>query len=280
MQYRKLIVLLSFISFLCGCGGGNKKPPPQPQHPRPAGFWKNKEAVVQVAYIFSRLAKDKKTGQFILDKQGRFTTELDNILGTGGVTDVNGEVMTNYHVIKDRPITLTPDDPTPFPAILLSAPPPPNIVAVCTNVGNALSHCYTAEIVKTDRSWDLAILHVNHKFPRAIEFADDSGLVPGDELYFWGNVFDILPPSPIFGRYIGHPGKPYYEGINEDRLIMDITIVPASSGSPVFDYAGRSIGFVSAYTPKIPGPRPVGVIIPSSEATRFKKANPYHPPKK
>jgi S1-C subfamily serine protease len=281
MKYCKLIVFLSFILFFSGCG---HKPPQNPSlilGNRPAGFSANKLAVVQVVHFYNHLAKDKD-GKIIKDKDGKFTTSQTPTLGTGAVTDVNGEVMTNYHIVRDRPIKLDDNDEDSeiVPDILLSAPPPPDRYGVCLNNGNQLSYCYPAEIVKTDKALDLAILHVGYKFPQAVEFADNSTLVPGDEVYFWGNIFDIMPPSPFFGRFLGELGKPYYDGMNIGRLIMDITLVEGSSGSPVFNYAGKCIGMGMAYFPKKAGPRPLAIIIPSNQMMKFKKENPWRPQKK
>ena len=281
MQYRKFGILLSLILLFSGCGHKPTQNPSPVLGNRPTGFSANKLAVVQVVHFYNHLARDK-TGKIITDKDGKFTTKQSPALGTGAVIDVNGLVMTNQHIVRDRPIKLNDNDENSeiVPDILLSAPPPPDRYGVCLNNGNRLSLCYPAEIVKTDKDLDLAILHVGYKFPRAIEFADSKTLVPGDEVYFWGNIFDIMPPSPFFGRYLGQLGKPYYDGMNVGRLIMDITLVEGSSGSPIFNSAGKAIGMGMAYFPKKAGPRPLAIIIPSSQMMKFKKENPWPRPKK
>ena len=278
MKYQKLVVLSSFILFFCGCAATSG----QTQHRRPTGFWTNKEAVVQVAHFYSELAIDDN-GMAILDANGKLTTAQTAELGTGVVVDTNGLVITNNHVTTYKPIQLAPG--LSVPAELLAAPPPPDVFMVCA-ITATTRDCRKAEVLATDKTNDLALLHTDHHFSRAVEFVDDGELVSGDEIYFWGSVFDFLPPSPFFGHYTGHLKPPYFTGSkifpkeSLPFLLMDLTIVNASSGSPVFNEEGKCLGLAKGFYPAVPGPRPLGIIIPSTTVMRFKKENPYPQPKK
>lgn len=279
MKYRKFVVLFSFILFFCGCASTSA----QTQHPRPAGFWTNKEAVVQIVHFYSRLATNNN-GRPALDATGKFTTKYAVELGTGVVVDVNGLVMTNNHVVANNPLRFSSEMPI-VPPELIGTPPQPDIFAICTIATN-VPNCRKAEVVATDPVHDLAKLHTGHHFPRAVEFADDSTLVPGDEIYFWGNAFELLPPSPFFGRFLGRLEPPYFTGGGNfskeslPLLLMDMTLVNGSSGGPGFNGSGKCIGLGEGFYPAVPGPRPVGVTIPSTVVMKFDKENPYPQPKK
>ena len=263
MQYKQLAMLFSMVSFLGGCvtvaapkSKGASGFSAQSSRHRPVGFWSNEKAVVQVLHIFSAT---------ITDPNGKIVTQQLMALGTGGVVvNKNGLVLTNNHVVAK------------LPRIAGQTPATPDIYLVCRVVeGNR--NCDKAKVVATDPANDLALLRADRHFSQAVKFVDDDTLMPGDEVYFWGNVFSILPPSPFFGRYLGRVEPPYYSGKGLRALpllLMDITAVNGSSGSPVFNELGQCIGVVVAYFPSaIGGPRPLGVIIPSSTVMKFLKEN-------
>jgi S1-C subfamily serine protease len=260
MKYK---TVCGFLLLLCGCvtmaapkSPGASGLSAQSPHRRPVGFWTNEKAVVQVLHIFSMT---------ITDPNGKTATQQLVALGTGGVVvNKNGFVLTNNHVVAKLPNIAGKNHDTP------------DIYLVCRVVeGNR--NCDKAKVMATDPANDLALLRADRHFSQAVKFVDDSMLMPGDEIYFWGNVFSILPPSPFFGRYIGRVEPPYYNktGLGAlPLLFMDITAVNGSSGSPVFNELGQCIGVVVAYFPSaIGGPRPLGVIIPSSTVIKFLKNN-------
>lgn len=225
MKCQKFIVLFSLILFFCGCASTpTKTQPPKLQHNRPVGFWENKESVVQVLHFYNQLTTDNNNKP-ILDDKGKFTASIMFSIGTGFVVNTNGLVLTNNHIVNEKcPIVMAPEKiTTPLPencaakeAVTpdqFAKPLPQEVWQVCT-VDNGIRHCHPAKIVAADAESDIAKLHTDYHFPRAVEFADDSELVLGDEVYYWGNVFFFLPPSPFFGRYINRLGPPYYTGEN------------------------------------------------------------------
>ncbi len=298
MQYRKFGALFSLILLFCGCASSAQI---KLSHPRPVGFWENKEAVVQVLHFYSKLETDK-TGKPILDDKGRFTTSVAISLGTGSVVDTNGLVLTNNHIVNENcPITVTPDiifpplpESCPLKTVItadqLATPLPKEIYLVCKTTDKR--DCHSAKLIAEDTNNDLGLLQTDTTFPRAIKFVDDSELVPGDEVYFWGNVGMFLPPSPFFGRYVGRVGPPYfkgdifgkYEGDLLPLLLMDIYLVSGSSGSPIFDRLGRAIGVNNSILPSVmmgmSGARSLGITIPSHKAIEFIKKNSPKLPKK
>ncbi len=278
MQYQKSSVLLSFALFFCGCASTPTQT--QPKNSRPVGFWKNKEAVVQVLHFYSKLATDDTGLLPVFDADNKFTTRYAAELGTGAVVNVNGLVITNNHVIANNPLRFAEGMPI-VPPELIGTPPQPDMYAVCT-VPLGLRTCHPAELVGVDETHDLAKLHTDYHFSQAVEFADDNKLELGDEIYFWGSVFDYLPPSPFFGRFTNRLDLPYFEGSTSfpkeslPLLFIDVNVSKGSSGGPVFNGEGKCIGFVKAYTnPLMLGGRALGVTIPSTTVMKFDKANPW-----
>ncbi|TSC84619.1 MAG: hypothetical protein G01um101413_3 [Parcubacteria group bacterium Gr01-1014_13] len=302
MQYRKSITLFFFISFFSGCGDKHAKvEKPRPLlHNRPAGFWENKQAIVQVMHFYSRVNADN-TGKPILDTNGKFTTTAGMSFGTGFVVDTNGLVGTNNHNVNETcPIVMAPAKiTTPLPdecplktAITpdqLAAPLPAEAYAVCV-VKASGRDCYAAEIFAADEDNDLALVQTKQRLPHAVEFVDDSDLVPGDDVYFWGNVGLFLPPSPFFGRYIGRVGPPYFNGDKNGKyygnllpiLFMDIYLAPGNSGSPMFNGSGKVVCINYSLLPSsvmgVFGGRALGMCIPSKKFIQLRKKNPWPKP--
>lgn len=297
MQYRKFGILLSLILLFFGCAAT------APQlHRRPVGFWKNKEAVVQVLHFYSRV-NTANNGKPALNDNGKFTTSISFGLGTGFVLDTNGLVATNNHIVNEEcPIVVAPEkimtplpDKCPLKVVItpdqLAAPLPAEVYMVC-RVSAGGRYCHPAQVFVADADNDLALVQTNQRFPHAVEFVDDSELVPGDEVYFWGNVGTFLPPSPFFGHYTGRVGPPYFTGDEKSKyngdllplLFMDIYLAPGNSGSPVFNGSGKAVGVNNSFLPSaamgILGGRALGICIPSSKLIQLRKKNPWPRPRK
>ena len=256
MKHWKSAVLFSFAAlFFFGCFSPRVQAPTL--HQRPTGFWENKKAVVQV-YHFYYVTPADADGVPIFDANGQFRVYQIGELGTGGVLDVNGLEITNNHVV-----TASPKEGW----LIVKSPLLPDIYMVCT-VEDGFRACEPGEVEYTDQEHDLALVYTDQHFPRAIEFADEE-LKPGDEIYLWGNVGELLPPSPFFGHYSGLLGLPYF--VRPDfiktlpLLMMDINVSWGSSGSPVFNEEGKCIGIAVAAIPASDlGSRSLPFIIPLS----------------
>jgi S1-C subfamily serine protease len=300
VQYQKFPVLLSLILLFCGCAKTHSETTLSRR--RPVGFWKNKEAIVQVLHFYSRVNTDK-TDKPVLDDKGRFTTSVGISLGTGFVLDTNGLVGTNNHIVNEKcPIVVAPakittpiPDDCPLKVVItpdqLAHALPTEIYRVCL-VSAGGRDCRPAEVFVADLDNDLALVQTNQRFPHAVEFVDDIELIPGDKVYFWGNVGVFLPPSPFFGHYAGRVGPTYFMGdaagkYNGDLLpllFMDIYLAPGNSGSPIFNTSGKAICVNNSVLPSstmgILGGRALGVCIPSSKLIQLRKKNPWPRPKK
>lgn len=260
MKYNRVAVLLSFILFFFGCA----KPPVQaPQlHQRPAGFWENEKAVVQVFHFYFFIPVDLN-GMPILGPDGQPAIYQQMGIGTGGVLDVNGLVITNNHVVTAQPVD---------GQLILNFPPYTDIYTVCT-VTEGVRECVAGEVVFTDPVHDLALIYTDQEFSQAITLADDDP-ESGEDLYFWGNVGFLLPPSPFFGHYTGLIGPPY---VTQDKsyyplpmMMMDINVSRGSSGAPVFDEEGKCIGIAFSYPDADTlGSRSLPYIIPLSTVREF-----------
>lgn len=239
MKYLKAAALLSFaLLFVVGCVQPRVQAPKL--HQRPAGFWENEKAVVQVWHFFYIVPADEN-GLPLADANGMFVIQQMWELGTGGVLDVNGLVITNNHVVTASPTV---------GAFIVQSPQFPDTYAICT-VTDDISECAPGEVAYKDPDHDLALLYTDQRFQKAIEFADH-GLKRGDEIYFWGNPGKLLPPAPFFGRYIGRVGLPYYAGDEIPKsmlpiLLADINASYGSSGGPAFDEEGKCIGIVVGF---------------------------------
>ncbi len=176
MRHKQIAVLLSFILLLGGCAAATAQMRPQ-LHQRPAGFWENEKTAVQILHIFSKMGADA---------DGKPVVQLQMIIGTGSVVDKNGLVLTNNHIVATYSPEVLPDQPE-------TQSLPVEEFMICT-VKDGDRDCNPAAVLATDEEHDLALMQVDRVFSKAVEFVDDSGLKSGDDIYFWGNVFQFLPP--------------------------------------------------------------------------------------
>lgn len=267
MRNGKLFVFALFISILGACATtgsvSSKTSLTSLAHPRPDRFWENGQAAVQVIQVFDQIVIDPETGEAVKDPDtGEIKRETIATIGSGAVLDVNGIILTNSHAV----------DATPFEP---EGTPPHKIdsLLVCKVIrGKADPDCDDATIVFVNQEHDFALLKTKTKFDHAVVFGPDSELMPGDEVYYWGNV-NLAPLSPLFGRYVNRLEYPYHEDIplsvrgkirtlKLPLLLIDIRTGPGSSGGPMFDEMGRCIGIMSG-SPTGSGPT-FGVFIPSS----------------
>ncbi len=271
MKY--LGILFSFALFAC-----IRPHVEAPKHQRPVGFWENRRAVVQVQHTYN-IDKDKD-GNLLVNAQGQEMVETHVDFGTGGVIDVSGLVITNDHVVRPKEI---------LPGQFAAPPYNKDLYEICTVSNAGIKDCSQAKVVAEDPLHDLAYVYTNKHLPRAIQFADDSQLQPGDAIYLWGNVHVLLPLSPFFGYYEGTIDSPYYISEEDNQIqipkeilplmLADINVSHGTSGAPIFNEEGKCIGMTISFLPgEILGSRSLPFVIPLSTINKFRQAHPW--PKK
>jgi S1-C subfamily serine protease len=136
--------------------------------------------------------------------------------GSGFVLDRAGHVLTNYHVVE----------------------------AANRGIEVQLSnkHKYSATVVGSDRTHDLALLQINAPNLQPVTLADSTDLAVGQKVYAIGNPFGL---SGTMTRGIissirsvrGGEGAPI-----EDAIQTDAAINPGNSGGPLLNSRGEVIG--------------------------------------
>jgi putative serine protease PepD len=160
--------------------------------------------------------------------------------GTGFVYDTKGDIVTNDHVISGA-----------------------DSVKVTFPSGKS----YTATVVGSDPSTDIAVLHVDAPASAltVLSLADSSDVSVGDGVVAIGNPFglDNSVTSGIvsaIGREISAPnGTPIPGAIQTDAAINH-----GNSGGPLLDLRGKVIGITSQIQSESGGNEGVGFAIPSN----------------
>ena len=149
-------------------------------------------------------------------------SEIPQGTGSGFVWDTAGNVVTNFHVVKDADVAeVTLDDGSTYPAKLVGVAP--------------------------DK--DLAVLHIDAPASKLkpIGVGSSADLVVGQKVLAIGNPFGLdhtLTTGVIsaLGREIvSVTERPIY-----DVIQTDASINPGNSGGPLLDSSGRLIGINAA----------------------------------
>lgn len=232
-----MFILITFVLFSFGCISASQtkdhRGGPGYRH-MPAVFWENGEATVTVK-------------------------EIDAGLGTGAVISKNGLIITNWHVVAPKLLKTIAKDGT------VTIQTSSQRFEVCQTKEN-LEICSPATLIRGDEVRDLAILKTERTFAHTISFIDDANLQPFDFVYNWANVSVILPVSPFRGRYINRIIPPRM-GAKIEYLVIDMSLNPGGSGSPVFNRTGKCIG-ISVMVTRLNGAT-LGIAIPSHEVVNF-----------
>ena len=136
--------------------------------------------------------------------------------GSGFVLDKGGHILTNYHVVEGANRGI--------------------------EVQMSNKHRYSAKIIGTDKTHDLALLQIDAPNLQAVTLADSSQLSVGQKVYAIGNPFGL---SGTMTRGIissirsvrGAEGSPI-----EDAIQTDAAINPGNSGGPLLNSRGEVIG--------------------------------------
>ncbi|MGZ4334235.1 MAG: S1C family serine protease [Gaiellaceae bacterium] len=160
--------------------------------------------------------------------------------GTGFVYDTKGDIVTNQHVVDGS-----------------------STVKVKFSDGST----YTATVVGTDSSTDIAVLHVNAPASKLhpLTLGDSSKVAVGDGVVAIGNPFglDGTVTSGIvsaLGREIAAPDDTPIEG----AIQTDAAINHGNSGGPLLDLRGNVIGITSQIQSEGGGNDGVGFAVPSN----------------
>ena len=136
--------------------------------------------------------------------------------GSGFVLDKAGHVLTNYHVVEGANRGI--------------------------EVQLSNKHRYSAKVIGTDKTHDLALLQIDAPNLQPVTLANSSDLSVGQKVYAIGNPFGL---SGTMTRGIissirsirGAEGAPI-----EDAIQTDAAINPGNSGGPLLNSRGEVIG--------------------------------------
>src|SRR5258708_3489164 len=159
--------------------------------------------------------------------------------GSGFILDAGGHVLTNYHVIADaRQVEVT--------------------------LHNRKK--YSATVVGTDRSHDLAIIQIKAPDLAPMVLGDSRNLQVGQKVYAIGNPFGLAGTltSGIVSsiRSVQEP-----DGMTIDEAIQtDAAINPGNSGGPLLNSHGEVIGINTMIASSVGQSAGIGFAIPINTA--------------
>lgn len=171
--------------------------------------------------------------------------------GSGFVWDMQGHIVTNYHVVNDA-----------------------ERVRVTFSDGLTLD----AEIIGTDPDSDLAVVSID-SLPEGIEpltLADSSDLRVGESVVAIGNPFGLEGTMTTgivsaLGRSLPSQARTVNGGTFNipDIIQTDAAINPGNSGGPLMDYAGRVIGINTAIQSSVRQFSGIGYAVPADIIARI-----------
>ena len=164
----------------------------------------------------------------IVDITSNLAGQGGGAAGTGMVLTPSGEVLTNNHVIEDASsITVKID---------------------------GRGHSYTAKVLGTDATDDVAVLQIQGVSGLAtVSPGDSSKVAVGDPVLAIGNALDLQGPPTVtqgtvsaLGRTITASGGNGGEETLNGLIQTDAPISPGNSGGPLVDGSGHVIGITTA----------------------------------
>lgn len=139
--------------------------------------------------------------------------------GTGFVITADGEILTNYHVVKNA-----------------------NKLTVTMNSGES----YNATVIGYEEDNDIALIKIDATGLTPVALGKSSDLRVGDEVAAVGNPLGELTNTMTVGyvsaldRYINTDGSPI------NMMQIDAAINSGNSGGPLFDMYGNVVGITTA----------------------------------
>lgn len=151
--------------------------------------------------------------------------------GSGFIISADGYIITNNHVTNDeKNITVKLGD----------------------------DKKYKAEIIKTNKDYDLALIKITADNLRALTIGNSATCEPGDEVFAIGTPLEKSLSQTVTKGIIS--GYREYNGVN--FLQTDVSINPGNSGGPLLNDKGEIVGIATMkYSGK--GIEGIGFCIPS-----------------
>ncbi len=139
--------------------------------------------------------------------------------GTGFVVSSDGEILTNYHVVKGA-----------------------NKLTVTLYDGSD----YTATLLGYETESDIALLKINATGLQTVTIGDSDSLLIGDEVAAIGNPLGELTYSITVGFLSAKDRAVNTDGTPINMMQIDAAINPGNSGGPLFNLYGQVIGITTA----------------------------------
>ncbi|MBQ7801481.1 MAG: trypsin-like peptidase domain-containing protein [Oscillospiraceae bacterium] len=139
--------------------------------------------------------------------------------GSGFILTSDGYVVTNHHVIDGA-----------------------NSVTVSTSDAQQ----YTAEIVGSDSTNDVALLKVNATDLPAVTVGSSDALIVGDQVVAIGNPLGELTSTMTVGYVSAKDRDVTTDGTTINMLQTDVAINSGNSGGPLFNMKGEVVGITTA----------------------------------
>ena len=157
-------------------------------------------------------------------------------VGAGSIWHPSGLIVTNAHVVGNRPVKVTLPDGSTHPARVLAS----------------------------DTSKDLAALSLEVEGLPAIELGDSSNLMPGQLVLALGlplGITGAVASGVVIGLGANLPGVP---NPGREWLAVGLSLRPGHSGGPLVDARGRLVGINTMMA----GPQ-VGLAVPVHVVKQF-----------
>lgn len=175
----------------------------------------------------------------------RNVTEIPSGTGSGFVWDIEGHVVTNFHVIKD---------------------------ADTANVALADHSSWPAELVGIAPDKDIAVLKVEapKELLKPVIVGTSSDIRVGQKTFVIGNPFGL--DQTLTTGVVSALGREIDSVTNrkiQDVIQTDAAINPGNSGGPLIDSAGRVIGITTAIFSPSGAYAGIGFAIPIDTVRRY-----------
>lgn len=167
--------------------------------------------------------------------------------GSGVIITADGYIVTNFHVVKDA-----------------------DQIDVVTN-GN--KHSYTAKVIGTDPSTDLALLKIEGKSLPHITFGNSDNVKIGEWVIAVGNPFNLT--STVTAGIVSAKGRNINIVNNqfpiESFIQTDAAINPGNSGGALVNTNGELVGINTAIASNTGSYNGYGFAIPSNIVSKIVK---------